>query len=307
MFAQLVIGPPGCGKTTYCNGMSQFLNALNRQTIIVNLDPANDVLPYQPEINIADLITLEDVMEKYRLGPNGGMMFCMEYLEKNLDWLEEKLSQYKEHYFLFDCPGQVELYTHHESFRNIVRHLCDKIGYRITCVHLVDSYYCSTPSNYIAAVLLSLSTMLQLELPHVNVLSKIDLVQKFGSLDYNLDFYAGVQDLNHLQNVFDKSKVPEKFKKLNDILATVIHEFDLVSFLTLNVEDKETMAKLIQSIDKANGYYYTVKSAPAQLAKLDVHDIDFEYFKVAAIQEKYILDEDNGIEEFLQSNNNNDN
>lgn len=30
-FGQLVIGPPGSGKTTYCNGVSQYLRALGRK------------------------------------------------------------------------------------------------------------------------------------------------------------------------------------------------------------------------------------------------------------------------------------
>jgi len=46
---------------------------------------------YECDIDIADLIRLQDVMEDTRLGPNGGLMYCMEYLEKNIDWLQEKL------------------------------------------------------------------------------------------------------------------------------------------------------------------------------------------------------------------------
>lgn len=47
-------------------------------------------------------------METYGLGPNGGLMYCMEYIEKNLDWLFEKLEALgKSKYFLFDFPGQV--------------------------------------------------------------------------------------------------------------------------------------------------------------------------------------------------------
>jgi hypothetical protein len=42
--------------------------------VIVNLDPANDFLPYECAVNIADLITVDDVMEKLELGPNGGKL-----------------------------------------------------------------------------------------------------------------------------------------------------------------------------------------------------------------------------------------
>lgn len=35
-----------------------------------------------------------------------------------------------EDYVLFDCPGQVELFTHHESLRNIFFRI-QKFGYRV--------------------------------------------------------------------------------------------------------------------------------------------------------------------------------
>ena len=84
------------------------------QVAVINLDPANDTLPYKCAVDVAELITLEDVMNELNLGPNGGLLYCMEYLEKNIDWLKAKLDGLKDHYILFDCPGQVELYTHHK-------------------------------------------------------------------------------------------------------------------------------------------------------------------------------------------------
>jgi len=293
MFGQEVIGPPGSGKTCYCNGMQQFLESIGRKTTVVNLDPANDLIPYECGVNINGLITIERVMKEFQLGPNGGLMFCMEYLEKNSDWLFEQLAAFKDRYIIFDCPGQVELYTHHDSVRAVIKQL-EKKGYKLTCVHLVDSYYCATPTNYISATLISLSTMLHLELPHVNVLSKIDLVQKFGKLDFNLDFYTDVQDLSFLQQVLEKDKVTAKYKNLTAALSELIEDFNLVSFSTLNIEDKESVLKLLKIIDKANGYIYSGLPTmdQAKLPKLDVPDIDFEYNRVAAIQEKYMLDDD---------------
>jgi len=47
-----------------------------------------------------------------------------------MDWLEKGLSELGEDYVLFDCPGQVELYTHHSSLRNIFFKL-QKLGYRV--------------------------------------------------------------------------------------------------------------------------------------------------------------------------------
>ena len=135
-FAQLVIGPPGSGKSTYCRGMKEFLSCMGRSVKIVNLDPANEDLPYECDIDISELITLQDAMEKLNLGPNGSLIYCMEFLEKNLEWLQERLEKFRGHYFLFDCPGQVELYTHHSAVRNIAIQL-QRWNFKVSSVSTV--------------------------------------------------------------------------------------------------------------------------------------------------------------------------
>jgi len=37
IFGQLVIGPPGSGKTTYCNVMSKFLESIGRKVAVINI------------------------------------------------------------------------------------------------------------------------------------------------------------------------------------------------------------------------------------------------------------------------------
>ena len=74
----------------------------------------------------------------------------------------------------------------------------------------MDSHYCSDPAKFISVCLTSLTTMLQvlvdpllfdliiriliaqIALPHVNLLSKVDLVEKFGRLQFGLDYYTEV-------------------------------------------------------------------------------------------------------------------
>lgn len=92
-YAQLVIGPPGAGKSTYCNGMHQFLGAIGRKCSIVNLDPANDKTSYPCALDVRDLVTLEEIMDEDKLGPNGATLYALEELEENYSWLEEGLKE----------------------------------------------------------------------------------------------------------------------------------------------------------------------------------------------------------------------
>jgi len=126
-------------------------------------------------------------MERLELGPNGALLFCLEYLEEHLSWLREELVPFQGYYILFDCPGQVELYTHHSSMRAIVQKWEREWKLRLCVVHLVDSHCCSDAGKFVSALLTSMSTMMQLELPHVNVLSKIDLAEAYGQLPFNLE------------------------------------------------------------------------------------------------------------------------
>ena len=45
-------------------------------------------------------------MEEMKLGPNGSLVFCMNYFWENIDWFFEQMEGVLEHdYILFDCPG----------------------------------------------------------------------------------------------------------------------------------------------------------------------------------------------------------
>ncbi|KAJ6235824.1 gpn-loop gtpase 2 [Anaeramoeba flamelloides] len=286
MFGQAIIGPPGCGKTTYCAGMEDLLTSLKRKPKIINLDPANDEFPYECAIDIRDLINVEDAMEEFELGPNGAIIYCIEFLEQNFDWLEEQLKEYNgKGYFIFDCPGQVELYTHYDSMKNIFQKL-SKLDFRLAAIHLVDSYYCADPYKFISALLLSLSTMIRMELPHLNVLSKIDLIEKYGQLDFNLDYYTEVLDLDYLVDLLSK-KATKQFTKLNKAICELVQDFSLVTFSTLNINDSESVTRLLKKVDKCNGYTFGLldekMSSVGATEYEDLQNIQEKYFNATDI------------------------
>lgn len=138
-FGEVVIGAPGAGKSTYAYGKYQLFTALERPIAIINLDPANEVLPYPCAIDISSLTTLKDAMNEFGLGPNGAMLYCLEYLEANIDWLEQELAKLQgDVWVMFDLPGQVELSTNHDSLKNIVVKLV-KAGFRVSIRPTISS------------------------------------------------------------------------------------------------------------------------------------------------------------------------
>jgi hypothetical protein len=88
----LPIGPPGSGKSTFCNGLQQFMRAINRPCSVANLDPANDNIPYNATFDVRELVSVDEIMEREELGPNGGVLWAMEELEANFEWLEQHLN-----------------------------------------------------------------------------------------------------------------------------------------------------------------------------------------------------------------------
>ncbi|RZC77236.1 hypothetical protein C5167_001432 [Papaver somniferum] len=264
VFGQVVIGPPGSGKTTYCNGMSQFLRLIGR---------------YECAVNIEDLIKLSDVMAEHSLGPNGGLVYCMDYLEKNVDWLESKLAPLiKDHYLLFDFPGQVELFFLHSNAKNVTEKLIKKLDLRLTAIHLVDSHLCSDPGTYVSALLLSLSTMLHLELPHINDLSKIDLIESYGKLAFNLEFYTDVEDLSYLQYHLDQDPRSAKYRKLTKQLCELAHPSLITS---VSLQDKESVGNLVKLIDKSNGYIFAgIDASAVEFSKIAHHVLYLEQDQV---------------------------
>ena len=221
-YAQLVIGPSGSGKSTYCKVIQSMSEILNRNVHIINLDPAADYLPYDPLIDVRDLITLKDVMEEYKLGPNGGLVFCIEYLLQNFDWFETELDKIaEEDYIMIDCPGQLELYSHMPTIQMFSARLID-MGFSICCVCLIDSTFIHDEYKFIGGMLMALSFIVSLNLPNICVISKCDLVSDKKILQKVVDSIAEdgyYTDDDVVEPMVDHSTSKTAFKAKYDSLV----------------------------------------------------------------------------------------
>ncbi|KAJ4851465.1 hypothetical protein Tsubulata_014134 [Turnera subulata] len=243
-YAQLVIGPAGSGKSTYCSTLYKHCEAIGRSIHIVNLDPAAENFNYPVAIDIRELVSVEDVMEELGLGPNGALMYCMEHLEDNLDdWLAEELEHFMEDdYLVFDCPGQIELFSHMPMLRNFVDHLKRK-NFNVCAVYLLDSQFVTDVTKFVSGCMASLSAMLQLELPHVNILTKMDLVTNKKAIEEYLDPVPQV-----LLSELNERMAPQ-FAKLNKALIGLVDDYSMVSFVPLDLRKESSIQYVLSQID----------------------------------------------------------
>eukprot|EP00347_Sterkiella_histriomuscorum_P008180 403346075 len=246
-FGCMVVGSAGSGKSTFCQVLQESGETHKRVYKVCNLDPAAEVFKYKCDIDIRDLISLDDVQEELKYGPNGGLIYCMEYLIEHIDWLMEELNEFAEDSFiLFDCPGQIELYSHLDVMTRLTREL-SKTGFFICAVYCADGTFINEPTKYISACFTSLSTMTQLSIPHINILTKCDkmdpeLIEKVTNM-------PTIEILNSIN-----SNLPPKFYELNTRIVEVIDNFNMVQYVPLNIQDEESIDTIMQQIDSVVQY-----------------------------------------------------
>ena len=272
------MGPAGAGKTTFCNALIQHLRNNRRSCFYINLDPAADDFSYEPDVDIKDLISLQDVMEEMDLGPNGGLIYCFEFLLENLDFLTEPLEPVSEEYLIIiDMPGQIELYTHIPILPTLTRHLTQgSLNINLCAAYLLEATFIVDRAKFFAGTLSAMSAMLMLGIPHVNILSKMDLVKgtvarkelkRFLAPGAELldddpasqivfaDEAGGERSGNDDPSASESVMAGKSFQRLNETVARLIDDFGLVSFLQLDVQNEDSLGAVLSYLDDAIQYH----------------------------------------------------
>jgi len=166
-------GTAGSGKSLLTSILAPSFREKGSSSITINLDPGVISLPYTPDVDIRDHINIEELMERYQLGPNGALILSSDLIATMLPEIQEEMDSFDPDYAIIDTPGQLELFAYRESGPFVVKNLSadGKVA-----IFLFDASMVSTAANLVSVSLLAASIRLRLGVPQIAVLSKKDLV-----------------------------------------------------------------------------------------------------------------------------------
>ncbi len=205
-----IVGSAGSGKTYLTKALSDWFDLKKLDSIAVNLDPGADYIPYSADVDVREWFTLEDIMHKYNVGPNGAQIIGADLISTIIDDIKDEIENSNSEYVIIDTPGQMELFTLRESSRILINALNPK---RSVMVYLFDPVVSKTPSGFLSLLFMASSAIFRLELPQIQVLSKADILNE-----------------KELEKILSWSNDPET---LYDDLATERKTLSLELFLML--------------------------------------------------------------------------
>lgn len=168
------VGQAGCGKSLLTGAFGRWLEQrLDASVGYVNLDPGCSYIPYTPDFDVRKYFTVQKLMEKEGLGPNGAMIRASELMEELSGEIVGEIGRLSVDFTLVDTPGQMEIFVFRPSGTKIVKGLC-ALGPTVS-VYIVDATLASSPSELIVALLLGVATQIRFESPAVTVVNKADL------------------------------------------------------------------------------------------------------------------------------------
>ena len=238
------IGTAGSGKSTLTHVFKQWMNQCGNDAVTVNLDPGAENLPYVPDIDIRDWISLKEIMDSYELGPNGAQIACADMIALNTDDIKKSIESFKTDYILIDTPGQLELFVFREAGKFIVKFLNPN---RSIVAYLLDPALAKTASGFVSQLLLSINTSFRLGLPQVNILSKADILSD-KELEIIKRWSNSPEELEDSINKENASVHREMSEKISNIIKEFQDEIKLYPTGKENLQGIEDLYSAIQLI-----------------------------------------------------------
>uniref|UniRef100_A0A182PNV1 GPN-loop GTPase n=1 Tax=Anopheles epiroticus TaxID=199890 RepID=A0A182PNV1_9DIPT len=186
----IVLGMAGSGKTTFVKKLAQHRHVNGSLPYLINLDPACRETPYPVNIDIRDTINYKEVMKRYNLGPNGGIVTALNLFSTKFGKVIELIEKAQEthEYCVIDTPGQIEIFTWSASGTIITEALAT--AFPTVIVYVMDIVRSTSPTTFMSNMLYACSILYKARLPFVIVMNKIDIQEHNFAVQWMQDFEA---------------------------------------------------------------------------------------------------------------------
>ncbi|KAK6544337.1 hypothetical protein TWF694_001037 [Orbilia ellipsospora] len=186
----MVVGMAGSGKTTFMQRLNAHLHEKKEPPYIVNLDPAVKNVPFDRHIDIRDSVNYKQVMKQYNLGPNGGIMTCLNLFATKIDQvigiLEKRASTIPR--ILVDTPGQIECFVWSASGAIVTDALAS--SFPTVLAYVIDTPRTTSTSTFMSNMLYACSILYKTKLPMIIVFNKTDAQDAAFAKEWMTDFEA---------------------------------------------------------------------------------------------------------------------
>ena len=223
------IGTAGSGKSTLTGEMKNYVITRNPEisAITLNLDPGVRAMTYNPDIDIRDYIILEEVMDKYGLGPNGAMILASDLMVNFLDDLKDEIDEYNPDWIFVDTAGQLELF----AFRETGPLIASTLGFgsiQRAVTFLFDSHFVLRPNGFISTLLLAASVQFRFNnISQINLLSKVDLLDE-DQIDMIVNWSQDFRALEDSTNEREKGLIRELSMLISDVFIQLGSTSELI-------------------------------------------------------------------------------
>ena len=131
-------------------------------------------------------------------------------IASKIDEIRNEVERVNPDYLLVDTPGQIELFAYRSSGKFIVENLTTD---EKTSIFLFDGSLITTPINFVSLALLATSIRLRLNLPTINVITKIDVI-----VEKLKDIIQWSSNMRSLENAISQNSDGEIYTLTTNIL-----------------------------------------------------------------------------------------
>lgn len=242
----IVLGMAGSGKTTFVQKLEEELANKDKESYIINLDPAVMDTLYEPNLDIKDTIKYKEVMTSNNLGPNGAILTCLNLFSTNIDKVITILEGKKDlDYVVMDTPGQLEVFSWSASGKIITDSF--SLIFPSILIYIVDIPRCNNPNTFSSNMLYALSIMYKMKLPLILAFNKVDITKENKVIEWMKDYQS-------LQEAL--SKKDDYISSFSSSLSLLLNEFyQTIKYVSVSSKTGEGFDELISKCEEIQKKY----------------------------------------------------